>query len=196
MQWPGPDRPVAPAAWTGPDRPELPEATARPGPRAMARPVSNPSPPPSRSLRRTTLALPLPRLWAARTGTDGLHPFWHWRRTKMTPGRSRCPALFLTPLSSNAPERIVDRPRPSDRDVLRPAAFPSRLRLGALPRLLPALARRLYVARYRNCNGRSRNSPRPKSFEHPRAGTDPFGEAVARFAKPHELRHAQDSRLA
>ena len=32
MQWPGPDRPVAPAAWTGPDRPELPEVSARTGP--------------------------------------------------------------------------------------------------------------------------------------------------------------------
>ena len=52
------------------------------------------SAPPSRSPRRTTLALPLPRLWIARTGTNGLHPFWYWRRTRMTAGISRCPALL------------------------------------------------------------------------------------------------------
>ena len=32
-------------------------------------------------------------------------------------------------------------------------------------RLLPLLMRRLYLARYRNCTGRSRESPRAKSYE-------------------------------
>ena len=52
------------------------------------------SAPQLRALRRTALALPLPSLWSARTGTNGLHPFWRWRRTEMAPRISRCPALL------------------------------------------------------------------------------------------------------